>query len=154
MSSLAGKKIALVVSTFYSDLAEKMVEGAAKKFVELGGSEDALERFYVPGCFEIPQATQKVVDSSEFDAVVCFGVVIRGETAHFDSVCENVTRGVGEVAQTADIPVIFGVLTTNNHQQAEERLGGSKGHKGEQAMEAALKMMETLEKVAQKTKTP
>lgn len=147
MNELKGEKIALVVSKFYPDLSAQLVEGATNKFLEFGGEPQNLKRFDVPGSFEIPQVAQKLVESNQFQAIVCLGLVIRGETAHFDYICENVTRGVGDVVQDADIPVIFGVLTTNNREQAQERLGGSKGHKGEQAMEAALEMMKTLAEI-------
>lgn len=144
MNELKGKKIALVVSKFYSDLSAQLAERATKKYLEFGGKPQNLKRFDVPGSFEIPQVAQKLVESNQFQAIVCLGLVIRGETAHFDYVCDNVTRGIGAIAQKANIPVIFGVLTTNNREQAQERLGGSKGHKGEQSMEAALEMMKTL----------
>ena len=130
MADFRDKTVALVVSTFYSDLSDKLVEGAKSKFVENGGSLDNLQQFNVPGSFEIPQVANKVVQSGEFDAVVCLGVVIRGDTPHFDYVCENVTRGVGEIARNAKIPVIFGVLTTENKDQALERSGGKKVTKG------------------------
>ncbi len=146
-NELKGKKVALVVSKFYPDLSAQLVEGATNKYLEFGGEPQNLKRFDVPGSFEIPQVAKKLVESNQFQAIVCLGLVIRGETAHFDYVCDNVARGVGEIAQDADIPVIFGVLTMNNREQAQERLGGSKGHKGEQAMEAALEMMRTLEEI-------
>ena len=151
MNELKGKKIALVVSRFYPELSAQLIEGATRKYLEFGGEPQYLKCFDVPGSFEIPQIAKKLVESNQFHAVVCLGLVIRGETAHFDYVCDNVTRGVGEIAQNADIPVIFGVLTTNNQEQAQERLGGSKGHKGEQAMEAALEMMKILEKIERLT---
>lgn len=144
MNELKGKKIALVVSQFYPDLSAQLVEGAMRKYMELGGDLQTLKRFDVPGAFEIPQVARKLVESNQFHAIVCLGVVIRGETDHFDYVCNNVARGVGDISRAADIPVIFGVLTTNNREQAQVRLGGSKGHKGEQAMETALEMMKTL----------
>jgi len=147
MADFRDKTVALVVSTFYSDLSNKLVEGAINKFVENGGSPENLQQFNVPGSFEIPQVANKVVQSGEFDAVVCLGAVIRGKTPHFDYVCENVTRGVGEIARNADIPVIFGVLTTENKAQALERSGGEKGHKGEEGMKAALEMMKTINKI-------
>ncbi|MFQ6616218.1 MAG: 6,7-dimethyl-8-ribityllumazine synthase [Fidelibacterota bacterium] len=149
MADFRGKSIGLIVSRFYADLSEKMVEGSIRKYVELGGELDNLVTCDVPGSFEIPQAAQKMVDTGRFDAVVCLGIVIRGETPHFDYVCENVTRGVGQVARNAGIPVIFGVLTTENREQAGDRLGGSKGHKGEQAMVAALEMMQALDQIRQ-----
>lgn len=147
MNELKGKKIALVVSKFYSDLSTQLVDGATNKYLEFGGEPQNLKRFDVPGSFEIPQVAKKLVESNQFQAIICLGIVIRGETAHFDYVCDNVTRGVGEIAHDANIPVIFGVLTTNNKEQARERLGGTKGHKGEQAMESALEMMKTLEEI-------
>ena len=151
MNELKRKKIALVVAKFYPDLSTRLVEGATNKYLKFSGEPQNLKRFDVPGSFEIPQVAQKLVESKQFHAIVCLGLVIRGETAHFDYVCDNVTRGVGEIARKADIPVIFGVLTTNSREQAQERLGGSKGHKGEQAMEAALKMMKTLEEIQKLT---
>ncbi len=151
MNELKGKKIAFVVSKFYPDLSAQLVEGATKKYMEFGGEAQNLKRFDVPGSFEIPQVAQNLVESNQFQAIICLGLVIRGETSHFDYVCDNVTRGIGAIAQKADIPVIFGVLTTNNREQALERLGGSKGHKGEQSMEAALEMMNVLGEISGKS---
>ncbi|MFQ6675501.1 MAG: 6,7-dimethyl-8-ribityllumazine synthase [Fidelibacterota bacterium] len=148
-ADLKGRSIALIVSRFYPDFAERLVEGSVRKYVELGGEPENLLICDVPGSFEIPQAAQKMVDCGRFDAVVCLGIVVRGETPHFDYVCENVTRGVGQVALNSGIPVIFGVLTTESRQQASDRLGGSKGHKGEQAMVAALEMMKALDQIRQ-----
>lgn len=144
MNDLGEKTIALVVSNFYPDFSDMLVAGATKKFLEFNGQPQNLVRFDVPGAFEIPQVANKLVESRNFHAVICLGLVIRGETTHFDYVCENVTRGIGKIARKADIPVIFGVLTTDNLDQARDRLGGSKGHKGEQAMTAALEMLKTL----------
>lgn len=147
MTDFKGKNVALIVSRFYSELSEKLVEGATKKYIELGGDLRNLHQFDVPGSFEIPQVAQKLVSLNNYDAIICLGIVIRGDTPHFEYVCDNVTRGIGVIARNADIPVIFGVLTTNNRKQVEERLGGVKGHKGEEAMTAALKMIETLKMI-------
>lgn len=147
MADFGGKTVALVVSRFYFDLSEKLVEGAVRKYVELGGDITNLMQFDVPGSFEIPQVVQRLVFLHRYDAIICLGIVIRGSTPHFEYVCDNVTRGIGTIARKADIPIIFGVLTTNNRKQVEERLGGAKGHKGEEAMVAALKMMGTLKKI-------
>lgn len=147
MSNLEHKNVALVVSRYYPELTEIMVEGAVKKYGELGGDEKRLTRFDVPGSFEIPQVAFQLVHSKAYHAVVCLGIIIQGETAHFDYVCRNVSEGIGKVALQTDIPVIFGVLTAINHQQVLDRLGGSKGHKGAEAMEAAMTMLDTLERI-------
>lgn len=147
MSGFKQLNIALVVSKFYQELTELMVEGATKKFHELGGEENHLTRFDVPGCFEIPQIAHQLVQSKTFHGIVCLGLVIKGETAHFEYVCQNISKGIGKIALEADIPVIFGILTTNNRAQALERLGGKKGHKGAEAMEAALAMLDPLERI-------
>jgi len=144
MIDLNKKRFAMVVANFYSDLAEKFVEGAQNKFVEFGGNINNLVRFDVPGAFEIPQIAEHLTRWKSFDAILCFGVVIRGETSHYDYVCENVTRGVGEIAKSADIPVIFGILTVENKEQAIARLSGE-NHKGADAVFAAAQMIRTLE---------
>lgn len=146
MSDLNGRRFAMVVANFYPDLAEKFIEGAQNTFVELGGNLHSLIRFDAPGAFEIPQIAEHLTRCKSFDAILCFGVVIRGETSHYDYVCENVTRGVGEIAQSADIPVIFGVLTVENKEQALARLSGE-NHKGSDSVRAAAQMIHTLEMV-------
>jgi len=147
MGSFKHLSVALVVSQYYQDLTEKMVDGAVRKYCEIGGDKNQLSRFNVPGCFEIPQIAFQLVHSKAYHAVVCLGIVVKGETAHFEYVCNNVSQGLGKVALHADIPVIFGVLTANDREQVLDRLGGSKGHKGEEAMAAAITMLDTLEQI-------
>ena len=101
----------------------------------------------VPGAFELPLAAKKAAESGKFDAVIAIGVVIRGETPHFDYVAGEAARGIQQVALEENLPVIFGVLTTNTEEQAQQRIGGSHGHYGERAAEAAAEMMALMMRI-------
>jgi len=136
--------IALIVSRYHRDITNKLLSGALARLDELGFESERITTIWVPGAVEIPLTAQRLAKSGNHEAIVCLGAVIFGETRHFDYVCEQVSQGCQQVALTYDIPVIFGVLTTNNVEQAHERVGGSKGHMGRQSIDAAYELVSTL----------
>jgi len=143
-----GLRIAIVVSRFNNFITEKLLEGALDGFSSHGGAESNLTVVRVPGAFEIPIAADKLAASGKFDALVCLGAVIRGDTPHFDYVCDAVTRGIGDAVRTYRIPIGFGVLTTDNVQQAMDRAGTKDANKGYEALLVAVEMVNVLRQVA------
>jgi 6,7-dimethyl-8-ribityllumazine synthase len=139
--------IAIVVSHFNRDITEKLLDGAVLRLKELGFSEDQITAVWVPGAVEIPLTAQRLALTKKFAAVICLGAVIFGETKHFEYVCEQVSQGCQAVALSQNIPVIFGVLTTENLQQAQDRTGGKKGHMGREAADAAYHMVSVLKQI-------
>lgn len=133
-------KIGLVTSRFNSAITEKLEAGAFERLRELGVSAERIVRVRVPGAVEIPLAALHLLES-DCDAVLALGAVIRGETSHYDYVCNSVERGCSEVMLKTKKPVVFGVLTTENEEQAEDRVGGAHGHKGREAAEVAVEML-------------
>jgi 6,7-dimethyl-8-ribityllumazine synthase len=127
---------AIAVGRFYEDLAEKLVEGATRVFEEAGGSVDVYD---VPGAFELPLAAKYCAESGRYEGVACLGAVIRGETSHYDHVCETAARGIARVSLDTGVPCSFGVLTVENMDQALARLG-EKRHQGEDAARAVIAM--------------
>ncbi|HKL27160.1 MAG TPA: 6,7-dimethyl-8-ribityllumazine synthase [Desulfuromonadales bacterium] len=135
-----GLKVGLLVSRFNSFVSERLVEGAVDALVRHGAKDGDISVARVPGAFEIPAAARQMLRSGHFDAIVCLGAVIRGATPHFDYVSAEVSKGVAAVAMDADIPVTFGVLTTDTLEQAIERAGSKAGNKGFDAAMAAIEM--------------
>ncbi len=135
-----GLRFALIVSRFNSFIAERLLEGALDALVRHGANDDDLTLVRVPGAFEIPLATKKCVASGRYDAVICLGAVIRGSTPHFDYVCSEVSKGIATVSLESGVPVSFGVLTTDNVEQAIERAGTKAGNKGFEAAVGAIEM--------------
>jgi len=136
-----GRRIAIVAGRYHGDVTQKLVEGALAGLNEHGVSPDDTAVAWVPGAFEIPLVARRLATSSRFDAIVCLGVVIRGETAHFELVANEAARGIADVARETGVPCIFGVLATQDLAQAEARAGGMHGNKGWEAAEAALEMV-------------
>ena len=136
----ANGKFALVVSRFNSLVTKPLLEGAMDCLLRHGAKEQDVTVVWVPGACEIPQVAKKLADTGKFRAIITLGAVIRGATPHFDQVAATVTRGVAEVAMQSGIPVIFGVLTTENLEQALERAGSKGGNKGWDAALAAIEM--------------
>ncbi len=139
--------IAIVVSRFNHEITQKLLEGAIERLKELGFSEDRITVAWVPGAVEIPVTAQRFARVGKYEAIICLGAVIFGETRHFDYVCQQVSQGCQTVALNNDIPVIFGVLTTENMQQAQDRVGGRKGHMGREAANAAYEMVSVLDQI-------
>jgi 6,7-dimethyl-8-ribityllumazine synthase len=143
-----GLRIGIIVSRFNQFVTEKLLDGALDGFRSHGGSEDALTVVRVPGAFEIPLVVERMADSGKYDALVCLGAVIRGDTPHFEYVCDAVTRGIGDAVRTYRIPIGFGVLTTDNIQQAMERAGGKDANKGYEALLTAVEMVHLIRRIS------
>lgn len=139
--NLSDKKIAIVVSEWNTEVTGALYEGAYRTLLEQGVKKENIIKKYVPGSFELTLGAQKMASLKEIDAVICLGCVIRGETSHFDFICEAVAQGTTNVSLKYDKPVIFGVLTTENKQQAFDRAGGKHGNKGDEAAITAVKMI-------------
>ncbi|MDR3124928.1 MAG: 6,7-dimethyl-8-ribityllumazine synthase [Endomicrobium sp.] len=136
-----GKKFAIIVSRFNEFITSKLVKGAEDILKRHGVSENDISSYWVPGAFEIPAVAKKIADSCNFDAVICLGCVIKGDTVHFDYVCAEVSKGVALVGFNSKIPVIFGILTTDSIEQAIERAGTKAGNKGSEAAMNAIEMV-------------
>jgi len=141
-------KLGIVVSRFNSVITEKLLDAAVDTFEKHGGRAEALTVVRVPGSFEIPIAAQKLARSGRCDAIVCLGCLIRGETKHFDFLAEEVTRGIDEVALKEDLPVGYGVITSETVEQAMNRAGLKHGNKGVEATVAVLEMASVLRQLA------
>ena len=139
-----GLRVALVVARFNELLTERLLQGALDCLRRHGAADDALHVVRVPGSFELPLAAKTLAASGQFDAIVCLGVVIRGETHHFELVAGEAARGAGRVALDTGVPVGFGVLTTNTLDQAVERAGAKSGNKGWDAALAVIEMVNVL----------
>ncbi len=134
-------RIAIATAQWNSHITEPLTQGALETLKANGFTDDDVDVYYVPGAVELTFAASQLIESSQYDAVIVFGCVIRGETPHFDYVCQSVTQGVTALNADCDIPVIFGVLTVNDEQQALDRIGGAFGHKGIEAAETAIRMI-------------
>jgi 6,7-dimethyl-8-ribityllumazine synthase len=138
--SAEGLRFALIVSRFNDFISSKLLEGALDALRRHGAADAQLTLVKVPGAFEIPLAARKLAESAKYDAVICLGAVIRGSTPHFDYVAAEVSKGIAVVGLESKIPVTFGVLTTDNLEQAIERAGSKAGNKGWDAAMAAMEM--------------
>jgi 6,7-dimethyl-8-ribityllumazine synthase len=140
-------RIALVASRFNENIVDRLVAGAVEALVARGAPRSGLELVRVPGAFDLPPVVRRIAASGRFDAVVALGAVIRGETAHFDFVAGECAAGLARVADETGVPVAFGVLTTENEEQALARAGGSEGNKGADAACAAIELANLLRKL-------
>jgi 6,7-dimethyl-8-ribityllumazine synthase len=144
-----GLKFAVVAARFNEFITNKLVGGTMDALTRHGASEDNIAVAWVPGAFEIPLVAKTLAESKKYDAVICLGTVIRGNTPHFDYVCAEVSKGVAHVNLATGVPTIFGVLTTETIEQAVERAGTKAGNKGFDAAVAAIEManlLKTIEK--------
>ena len=142
-----GLRFGVVVSRFNDLITSNLLTGAMDVFSQYGVKEDDLKVLKVPGAFELPQAARKLCSIGNFDAIVCLGAVIRGETSHFDYICAEASRGVGQVGLEFNIPVLFGVLTTENLEQAVARSGSESSNKGRETALAAVEMASLYRKL-------
>ena len=140
-----GDLYAACVGRFYEELAERLVEGATRVFHEAGATVEVHD---VPGAFELPLAARYCADSGRYAGVACLGAVIRGETDHYDFVCSEAARGIGDVSLRTGVPCAFGVITADTREQAEARAGGDKRDQGRNAAIAALRMAEVRAELA------
>jgi 6,7-dimethyl-8-ribityllumazine synthase len=142
VAELATKEFAICVATFYEDLAQRLVNGAIEAFGEEGVAPTSVHTHEVPGAFELPLGAKWCAESGRFDGVACLGVVIRGETNHYDYVCAEAARGVQRVQLDTGVPCAFGVITCDTREQAEARAGGDKRDQGRNAAIAVMRMAE------------
>ena len=142
-----GKKFAVVVSRFNDFITERLVGGVVDALVRCGTKDDDIDIVKVPGAFEIPLIAKKMAQKKKYDAVVCLGAVIRGATPHFDYVSAEVSKGIAVVSIESEIPVIFGIITTDTLEQAIERAGAKSGNKGFNAAMTAVEMANLIEAV-------
>ncbi|MEE9259408.1 MAG: 6,7-dimethyl-8-ribityllumazine synthase [Nitrospinaceae bacterium] len=142
-----GAKFGIVVSRFNDFITAHLMDGAVDTLLKHGAGEKDIEIVKVPGAFEIPMAAKKMCARKKYDAIICLGAIIRGATPHFNYVCSETSKGVGALAREASIPVLFGVLTTDNLEQAIERAGGKAGNKGSEAALAAIEMVNIYKKI-------
>ena len=145
--SAGGFRFALVSSRWNDFLTGRLVEGALDALERLGADEGAVEHFRVPGSFEIPLAALKVAETGRFDAVVCLGTVIRGQTPHFEYVAGEVTKGIAHVGLQTGVPVLYGIVTADTLEQAIDRAGVKAGNKGFEAAMSAVEMVNLLKSV-------
>lgn len=134
-------KFGIVVAEWNNEITFPMRDAAINSLIRHGASEENIVIKHVPGSFELTLAAQWLADTEEFDAIICLGCVIQGETRHFDFICDSVTQGITRLNMVYNIPVIFGVLTTNTLEQAKDRSGGKHGNKGDEAAITAIKMV-------------
>ncbi len=140
-----GMTVAIVAARFNEIIVNKLLGGAVDGLVRHGVEESNITAAWVPGAFEIPLAASKLANSGKYDAVICVGAVIRGDTAHYDYVCNEVSKGVAQVGLQSGIPVLFGVITTENIEQAIARAGSKAGNKGYDCALAAIEMVNLME---------
>lgn len=153
MNTLEGKliaqdiKIGIVASRFNEFITGKLLSGAIDGLTRHGVKEDDITVAWVPGAFEIPLIAGKLAKSRQYDAVICLGAVIRGATSHYDYVCNEVSKGIAQVSLQSDIPVLFGVVTTDNIEQAIERAGTKSGNKGYDCALSAIEMVNLIKQI-------
>ena len=143
-----GLRIGIVASRFNEFIVSRLIGGAEDACLRHWVKEEDMTLAWVPGAFEIPLAAQKMAESGKYDAVICLGAVIRGSTSHYDYVCAEVSKGVAQVGLKSEIPVLFGVLTTDNIEQAIERAGTKAGNKGFDAAVSAIEMANLMKQMA------
>ena len=140
-------KVALVAARFNEFITAKLIGGALDGLKRHGVPEEAIHLAWVPGAFEIPLIAKKMAESGRYDAVICLGAVIRGSTSHYDYVCAEVSKGIATVSLQSQIPVLFGVLTTDTIEQAIERAGTKAGNKGYDCALSAVEMVNLLREI-------
>lgn len=145
--SAKGYSFGIIVSRFNEFITGKLLDGARDALIRHGADDAALTVFWVPGAFELPVAARRVVQSGQFNAVICLGAVIRGDTPHFDYISAETTKGIAMVGLDAAIPVTFGVLTTDSTDQAIERAGTKSGNKGWDAACTAIELIDLYQKI-------
>ena len=144
----SGLKFGIIVSRFNDFIGEKLVGGAIDALLRHGANEADINIFKVPGSFEIPLAAKKLALTKKYDAIICLGVIIRGDTPHFEYIAAEVSKGIASVGLDTGTPIIFGVLTTDNIEQAIERSGTKAGNKGFDAANAAVELVNLFKNVS------
>jgi 6,7-dimethyl-8-ribityllumazine synthase len=142
-----GMKFGIVASRFNDFISGRLIEGAIDTLIRAGADEKDIVIYKVPGAFELPLTAKKLAKTNRFDAVICLGAVIRGATPHFEYISAEVSKGIASVGLEAEIPVVYGVLTTDNIEQAIERAGTKSGNKGADAAMSAIEMVDLFKKI-------
>ena len=137
-------KVGIIVARFNEFITSKLLSGALDTLTRNEVKEENIQVAWVPGAFEIPLIASKMAESGKYDAVICLGAVIRGSTSHYDYVCSEVSKGIASVSLKSGIPVMFGVLTTENIEQAIERAGSKAGNKGSECAQGAIEMVNLI----------
>jgi 6,7-dimethyl-8-ribityllumazine synthase len=144
--SAKGFRFAIVASRWNDEIVSRLIDGARAALAELHAAADAIQLFRVPGAFEIPLCAQKAAESGRFDAVICLGVIIRGDTPHFDYIAASAARGISEAGLRTGVPLLFGVITADNIEQANQRSANDQNNKGFEAAIAAVEMANLFRK--------
>ena len=139
-----GLKFGIVVARFNEFITSKLLSGALDTLHRHEANDDDIDVAWVPGAFEIPLAAKKIAKSGKYDAVICLGAIIRGSTSHYDLVCNEAAKGIAQVSLQSGVPVMFGVITTENIEQAIERAGSKAGNKGSECAEGAIEMINLI----------
>lgn len=142
-----GMKVGIVVARFNEFITNKLLGGAVDGLTRHGVADENITTAWVPGAFEIPLIAEKMAKSGKYDIIICLGAVIRGATSHYDYVCNEVSKGVAQVGLQAEIPVLFGVVTTENIEQAIERAGTKAGNKGYDCALSAIEMANLIQQI-------
>jgi len=142
-----GKRFALLVSRFNNFITKRLLDGAITELTRHGADDKKIEVFWLPGAFEMPCIAQRLAKSKKYDAIVCLGAIIKGDTPHFDYVAAEAAKGIASISLNTGVPVIFGVITAESIEQAIERAGTKGGNKGEDAAKIAIEMANLVETV-------
>jgi 6,7-dimethyl-8-ribityllumazine synthase len=142
-----GKKFAMIVSRFNEFITNKLISGAEDILKRHSVADEDISVYWVPGAFEIPAVTKKIAENGKVDGIICLGCVIRGATPHFDYISAEVSKGIASVSLQSNVPIIFGVLTTDSIEQAIERAGAKAGNKGSDAAMSAIEMVDLYSKI-------
>lgn len=140
-------KIAIVTAEFNDFITSRLLEGAHKTLLKYGVKDDNIDSVYVPGAFELPLTAKTLAETGKYDSVITLGCVIRGSTTHYDYVCSEAAKGISHAGLSTGIPVIFGVITTENIEQAIDRAGAKSGNKGAEAAAAAIEMAGVIDSI-------
>ena len=141
------EKFCIIISRFNEFIGSKLLSGAIDELVRHGIKEETIDVVWTPGAFEIPVIAKKVAKSGKYNAIITLGAIIKGSTSHYDYVCAELSKGIAQVGLETEVPVLFGVLTTENIEQAIERAGTKAGNKGSDAAKAAIEMANLLKEI-------
>lgn len=143
----SGKRFAIIVSRFNELITQRLLDGAQDRLIRSGVKKENFDIVWVPGSFEIPLIARKLVRTKKYDAIICLGAIIKGDTPHFDYIASESAKGIAQVSLESGIPIEFGIITAETAEQAMERAGIKRGNKGAQAAEAAVEMVNILDQL-------
>lgn len=142
-----GKKFGILVTRFNSFITKRLLDGAVSELKRHGADEKKIDVIWIPGSFELPIIAQKLAVSKKYDSILCLGAVLQGDTPHFEYVCSEAAKGIANVSMKTGVPVIFGVITADNLEQAIQRAGAKSGNKGEDAARVAIEMADLMDQI-------